>query len=201
MRFVGLLLALQTKNLVRDKMARWMLVLPLVYLPLIRWSLLPLLDLSEPYLSLFVSVIMLSLLPLYGLVVGFLALDERDEGSAMALQVTPLRPTLLFCVRLCLPTLLSTALGLIVPPFLALPLLDFGSRLLIAFAFALLVPLYAYLLCRLAANKVQGVAVMKGISVAGLLASAAFFVPTPWQYLFGFLPSYWPLKLFWALCS
>jgi fluoroquinolone transport system permease protein len=49
-----------------------------------------------------------------------------------------------------------------------------------------------------AANKVEGLALMKGLAVFMLGPLAAFFMDSSWQLLLGFLPTYWPAKAFWV---
>jgi fluoroquinolone transport system permease protein len=49
-----------------------------------------------------------------------------------------------------------------------------------------------------AANKVEGLALMKVLSIFMLGPLAAYFVGSSWQLLFGLLPTYWPAKAFWV---
>ena len=51
----------------------------------------------------------------------------------------------------------------------------------------------------LANNKVQGFAVMKGIGSFLVLPLVAYFVQSKWQLVFGLIPTYWPVKLYWVL--
>jgi fluoroquinolone transport system permease protein len=79
--------------------------------------------------------------------------------------------------------------GLITVPFA--PLLP------IALLAALEGPIFALLLASLAANKVQGLAVMKGLSLILVAPLVAYFVAEPSQWLFGLAPTFWPIKAFW----
>jgi len=58
--------------------------------------------------------------------------------------------------------------------------------------------LIALMLPTLVNNKVDAFAVMKLISVVGLVPVVAYFVPEPWQFAFGWVPVYWPCKIWWA---
>lgn len=40
---------------------------------------------------------------------------------------------------------------------------------------------------------------MKALGVLLLPPLMAYFVPPPWQWIFGLVPLYWPVKLFWLL--
>lgn len=60
-------------------------------------------------------------------------------------------------------------------------------------------PIYALLLAAFATNKVQGFALTKALGVLLVPPVLAYFVPAPWQWLFGLDPLYWPAKLLWLL--
>ena len=59
-------------------------------------------------------------------------------------------------------------------------------------------PLFALILSTFAANKVEGLALMKGLSVFMLGPLAAYFIDSDLQLLLGVLPTYWPTKAFWV---
>ncbi len=90
---------IDAKNIRRDDLLRWIIVAPVAMALAIRW-LIPLLlgrlaeilriDLMAYYDS-FSSFMLILLVPyLAGMVIGFLLLDQRDDGTLVALQVTPL---------------------------------------------------------------------------------------------------------------
>ena len=58
-------------------------------------------------------------------------------------------------------------------------------------------PLYAMFLGAFAANKVQGFALAKAVGVVMVPCIVAYFVTGPWQNVFGLVPQYWALKVFW----
>ena len=59
-------------------------------------------------------------------------------------------------------------------------------------------PLTALFLGAFAENKVQGFALMKGASVIMIPPMVAYFVPMPWQLVFGLVPTYWTQKGVWV---
>jgi fluoroquinolone transport system permease protein len=59
-------------------------------------------------------------------------------------------------------------------------------------------PLTALVLATAAPNKVAGLAVVKVLNGVNLLPIAAYFLPTPTQYLSGVIPTYWPMRAFWS---
>lgn len=192
----------------RDPLLRWMLFMPVALALLLRWAV-PALNHSlqsrfafdlTPYYPVLMSYFVVLMLPfLFGMVIGFLLLDERDAGTLTALQVTPLTTTGYAFYRVALPTLLSAVMTLVAFPLAGLSQLGLSKVALAALSAALLAPAFALFVGSFAANKVQGFALTKGLGAVLLVPVAAFFVAPPWQYLFGLLPTYWPVKAYWLL--
>jgi fluoroquinolone transport system permease protein len=194
---------LDARLLRRNTLLRWLIVLPLVIALLLRW-LLPVLlpplgaalglDL-QPHAPLLTTAIVLTFSPLiYGQVLGFLLLHQRDEGTLLALRVTPLPIWRYTLYRLALPGVL----GIVVTPA-ALILAgasehSLGQMLLCALAAAAIAPCLALALPALAANKVQGMALLKASGVLLVARLAIPFVPMPTQLLLGVSPTYWPTR-------
>ncbi|KPV49382.1 hypothetical protein SE17_32980, partial [Kouleothrix aurantiaca] len=77
-----------------------------------------------------------------------------------------------------------------------LPGANLPALLVAALVAALHTPLVALALACFAANKVQGLALMKAGSVLLAAPMAAMFVPGAWQYAFGVVPTFWPGPLY-----
>ena len=106
------------KSIARDPMLRWFVLMPVGFALAARW-LLPLAiervsvlvdhDLA-PYYRPLTSLYFLQFAPsLAGWVVGFLLLDQRDDGTLAALRVTPLTLNGFLLYRLALPMLSTVA--------------------------------------------------------------------------------------------
>ena len=198
---------IDARSIVRDPLLRWMIFYPLLITGLIRWGI-PLLaerlmrqfqfDLV-PYYPLLMSFVLLMTPMLAGLVIGFLLLDQRDDQTLTALQVTPLSLNGYLVYRITLPILLSLALTLLIFPMAGLVELGFFPLLLAALSAAPLAPFYALSLAAFAANKVQGFALTKALGILLAPPALAYFVQFPWQLLFGLIPLYWPARLLWLL--
>ena len=133
---------------------------------------------------------------LYGLLVGFLLLDQRDEHTLGALRVTPLPVRSYLLYRLAAPTALGYVVSLAALLLAGLPQIHLPALLLAALAAALHTPLVALALACFAANKVQGLALMKAGSVLLAAPLAALLVPGGWQYALGVVPTFWPGTLY-----
>jgi fluoroquinolone transport system permease protein len=199
---------LDAKTVRRDSLLRGMIGLPLLIALLARFVV-PILarrigeatDFDLPtYQAPIMSAALLLIAPaICGLVVGFLLLDQRDDRTLAALQVTPLPPRAYLAYRLAAPMLLSLVMTVAVFPIAGLAGAGIPSVLLAALAAAPLAPLIALGLAAFAENKVQGLALLKGASVLLIAPIAAIFVPAPWQWVLGVAPTYWPARLYWAL--
>jgi fluoroquinolone transport system permease protein len=192
----------------RDPLLVYMLVIPPLMVLLVRLILARATNyLSEgfgfdlvPYYPMLLSFFFVLQIPfLFGLLVGLLVLDERDDDTLTALRVTPISMAGYASYRGWAAVLLSFGYVLI-----SLPLTGLISPSLlpavapVALLSGLLAPMVALILVVFAANKVEGLALMKGLAVFMLGPLAAFFMDSNWQLLLGVLPTYWPAKAFWV---
>jgi fluoroquinolone transport system permease protein len=193
------------KSVGRDSLLSWMIAIPLIVALLLRW-LVPQITVwlatgfnfaLEPYYPLLMSYFILLSPIMAGMVIGFLLLDERDDRTLIALQVTPLSLTGYLLYRIIAPIILSVIITLIAFPIVNLVSLPFISLLAAILLASLEAPLFALFLASFAENKVAGFALMKASSVLLVIAVAAYFIRPPWQLLIGIIPPYWPAKLCW----
>ena len=199
---------IDAKTVGRDSLLRGMIGLPLLIALLARFVV-PILarrigeaigfDLAAYQAKIMSAALLLIAPAICGLVIGFLLLDQRDDRTLAALQVTPLPPRAYLAYRLAAPMLLSLIMTVAAFPIAGLAGAGMPAVLLAAMAAAPLAPLIALGLAAFAENKVQGLALLKGASVLLIAPIAALFVPAPWQWALGVAPTYWPARLYWAL--
>jgi fluoroquinolone transport system permease protein len=200
---------IDAKSVRRDPLLRWLVFYPVLIAAVARWGVPVLRDHLiirfqfdlEPYYPLLMSFVLLMTPMLAGMVVGFLLLDQRDDQTLTALQVTPLTLSGYFVYRIAVPTVLSFAVTVIVLPITGLLRLGPIALMASGLSACLLAPFYALFLGACAANKVQGFALAKVAGVLLVPPFAAYFVGPPWQLLFGIDPLYWPAKFLWAMHS
>jgi fluoroquinolone transport system permease protein len=192
----------------RDSLLAGVASVPLVMVAALRWGL-PrvgewLLEVHgfdlTPYHPLVLGLFLLLNLPLlFGLLVAFLFLEEREAGTLDALRVTPLTTGVFTGYRLSAATILSVlftlgCLGLsgMLEPVALLPLLP---AVLLS---GLLAPVVALVVVAFAENRVEGMAVGKALGVLIVGPLAVYLTAAPWTRLLGVLPSYWPAVAFWS---
>ena len=195
------------RNIRRDSMLRWMLFAPILIALIFRWLIPWAVEgiLNEfgfdlrPYYPVLYSYLILIAPVMSGVVIGFLLLDERDDQTIIALQVTPMSMNNYLSYRLGVPTVISILLAPLVLWLAGVTNLSIGNMLLVGLLAAPLAAMFALTLITLAPNKVQGFAIMKGLGIFLVAPLLAWFISMPLQLLFGILPTYWPVKLFWML--
>ena len=198
---------IDVKSVGRDSMLRWLIGMPVVFALAFRWGI-PGLDswLGErygfdlaPYYPLLMSFLVLMVPTLMGSVVGFLLLDERDDHTLSAIQVTPLTVEGYLAYRIAVPMVVSLPVMVASIAIADLVTMEPGLALAAATQAAPVAPLYALFVAAFASNKVQGFALLKGAGILTWPPLIAWFVSSPWQVAFGVDPLYWPVKLFWML--
>lgn len=143
-----------------------------------------------PEVSLYLAPIALCLPAfLIGWVGGFLFLEDRDEGTLAAIDVTPPGVSGFVACRTAATALIAAAVT-IFGARLVVPHAGAGMMALLAVLVALQAMAAAFVLPALAGNKVEGLALTKltnMLSLAPLLAA----IPSPLRYLGGVLPTFW----------
>lgn len=201
---------IEWKQIRRDPMLRWMMLMPLV-LALAARGVIPTLferiaaALPFPLMTYYPAImgfVLSSLGPsMLGYVIGFLLLDQRDDGTLTALLVTPLSLARYLAYRLAWPMLGSIIMTVITMPLSGLVHLNGLELVLVGVSAAANAPLFALTLATFASNKVQGMALMKMSSVVTFPPLVTFFLPQTWQWPFILFPTFWQARFFWGVSN
>lgn len=198
---------IDARNIRRDDLLRWIIFAPVAMALLIRFLFpIVLVRVGEilqfdlmPYYEPVTSFMIILLTPyLAGLVIGFLLLDQRDDGTLTALQVTPLSLNGYLLYRLTMPMLLSMVMTLVAAPLSGVVNIGFGRLVLTAVCAAPFAPIFALLLASLAQNKVQGFAITKVAGIILVPPLLAYFIAAPWTMILGIFPTYWSAMTLWS---
>jgi fluoroquinolone transport system permease protein len=133
-----------------------------------------------------------------GIVLGFQLLEEKDEGSLVAVAVTPMSLDQYFLYRTTVYTLVSIPLVIVLHELLGVVRLPPGELTLVALASTPIVAFMGLIIAGFAGNQVEGFAVAKGAGFLFTGPLASFFIPRHWDLLVGILPTYWPVKAYFA---
>jgi fluoroquinolone transport system permease protein len=135
-------------------------------------------------------------LPAYliGWVTGFLFLEDRDEGTLMAIDITPVGKAGFMGYRSAVTVVIAFAVTLL-GAWLIVPQADAATTVLLAVLVALQAVAAAFVLPAIARNKVEGLAVTKLTNIFAVAPLIAI-IPSPWRYLGGIVPSFWVGEMF-----
>ncbi|MFZ7102879.1 MAG: hypothetical protein ACOWWO_09490 [Peptococcaceae bacterium] len=194
------LISSDLKNIVREPLMVFIMAGPLLYTLVIRFSaplvaekLAGMFDLTDYYPLITGFFILLTPL-LLGMVTGFMLLDERDEQVLTALIVTPLGKRGYLAYRMAGPVMISFIYTLILVPLLNLSPIPFLQLVVLAALTAGESPLIALFLVNWAGNKVEGLALSKGLGIFLLAPVLAYFMKSNLRYLAGLVPFFWPVE-------
>lgn len=196
-------------SLRRDQMLRFMIFIPVIVALVLRWGV-PLLSAFllvqfqfdlHPYYPLMMGFVFPAMPMIIGMVIGFLLLDQRDDQTLTALQVTPMTMSSYLLYRIGVPLVLTTLINGLVLPLSNLVPLGWEVYLVSALSAAPFAPLSALFFASVAQNKVQGFAVSKLTGIILIPAIVAWFIPGAWQYAFGLVPTYWTAKCLWMAAA
>ncbi|MCF6302164.1 MAG: hypothetical protein L3J13_03005 [Devosiaceae bacterium] len=131
------------------------------------------------------------ILPSYliGWVIGFLILEEKDEGSLLALSVTPVGKIGIITYRAALVFIVILLIGLVTAPIF-FPDKGPVTRGVFSLFISLQAVMVTFILPALAKNKVQGLALTKAINIFTITPLLAI-IASPFRYLAGIFPGFW----------
>jgi fluoroquinolone transport system permease protein len=157
----------------------------------------------EPYYGLILANALVAGEPvMLGFVIGVLFIEERDEGTLLALQASPLSLRVFLGYRMIAAMLINvvlTAIGVHLSGLVTISWLELVASAALA---SLAIPVVALVYAVFVKNKVQGLMFLKPVQIWGGLPTLLFFVPAPWNWL-GSIPGplYYPMRLFWSATS
>ena len=153
----------------------------------------------ERYYGLILAYVLGQQPVLLGFVIGILFIEERDEGTLLALQASPLSLRSFLGYRLLAGMGLSVVLTMIGLPLAGLVSVSPLELLASAALASLAVPLVGLGYAIYLQNKVQAVASGKLVQAWAGLPALLYFAPMPWPWV-GAVPAplYFSMRLFWS---
>jgi fluoroquinolone transport system permease protein len=189
------------KNIIRDKFLVYAAIaMPLMVIVISRIILhwiAPTLKDTIPLASNYSLIFMLcvTMIPLvYGFIVAFLILDERDEHLLTVLRVMPISRNSYLIYRMFFLSLFSFVVLLVFPPLSGLvenTQFSYIQYIPIALLFTLLTPFSALMVSSFATNKVQAFAIFKISGTVFLIPLFMFLLTDNLKYIFAPIPNFW----------
>ncbi|HWR27244.1 MAG TPA: hypothetical protein VN377_02280 [Candidatus Thermoplasmatota archaeon] len=189
------LLVNDIRNIIRDRLLLYSaFLIPLIIIiftrlviPWLSENVVPL----EQFYPLLFMLIVITIPLLFGFVIGFLIMDERDENLLTVLRVMPISRNTYLIYRMMFISLLSLVYILLFPTLTGLIDINFIDYLPIGLLFAFLTPTIGLVANIVATNKVQAFAVFKTLGGVFYIPLFAFFIDNDLKYILGIIPNFW----------
>ena len=149
-------------------------------------------DLTVHYVFIAGMVVLMTPMML-GAMAGLQILDDRDERILTYISVTPITREGYVVWKLLTPMIIGmiiTPIALVITNIIPL---RFGILVPVTLLTTLGAPIYALLLASFATNKVEGLAVSKASGVLMVAPFAGYLLESPWRFLAGIMPPFWPI--------
>ncbi|MEC9489293.1 MAG: hypothetical protein UMV23_07420 [Halanaerobium sp.] len=188
----------ELKKWLRDPMMRFMVFYPII-IGLVGRYLLPVIAensgfILEQYADLILVILTLFTPHIYGAVLAFSILDDRDDNILSSIKVTPLSIHQFISFRLVIVTVFSLLGCTFVMWFASIGNLTPVNIILISFLASLAAPATGLFINAFAHNKIEGFAIMKGSGVILVFPIIALFFHDYKEFFFSFAPGFWPAK-------
>lgn len=190
----------ELKKWIRDPLLSFMLVYPLIIGLIGRYGL-PVVENAAgmsltPYTDIILVVLSLLTPQIFGALLGFSILDDRDDNILTVIQVTPLSVWGFLLFRIILVSFLSFAGTLFILWFVGWGDLAFRSMVTVSFLVTLGAPITGLLINATASNKIEGFVAMKGvIGILLIFPVVGLFFSDAKELLFAVVPGFWPAKV------
>lgn len=188
------------KKWMRDPMLSFMIAYPVIIGLIGRYGLRYLENASGvsllPYTDLILVVLTLVTPNIFGALLGFSILDDRDDHIFQSVQVTPLSVAGFLAFRTLLVAFLSFISTLFVMWFVQIGNLSWWDMVTISLLSSLAAPATGLLINALATNKVEGFVAMKGVvGILIVFPVVGLFFTDLKELFFSLAPGFWPAKV------
>ncbi len=125
---------------------------------------------------------------------AMITLEEIDDKVSRYFSITPLGKSGYLFTRLGVPSIISAVIAFIVLLLFSLEKLSIGMTICLALLGSVQAIIVSLMIITLSSNKLEGMAVTKLAALTLLGIPAPFFIDSYYQFLVGFLPSFWVAK-------
>jgi len=189
----------ELKKWMRDPMTRFMLFYPVIFGLVGRYGLPSIAENAgfsiENNADYIIAALTLMMPMVYGALIGFSILDDRDDHIFNSIRITPLNLNSYLLFRLALVYCLSFTACFFVMWFVQIGPLNENNMILISFLAAFSAPLTGLLINLFATNKIEGFAIMKLTGIIILLPVISLYFTDAKELFFAFIPAFWPGKI------
>lgn len=188
----------EIKKLSRDSMTKFMLIYPFIVGILSRFFLPWLAEKADFSLELYADLILVILgllVPIiFGAIIAFSILDDRDDNILDSIKVTPLGIKGFLSFRFTLLLIATYITVVFILWFSNIGDMPIKNILALGILLSIEAPIYGLLINTLSNNKIEGFAVMKALASLIFLPIIALFFIDKREFFFAFAPGFWSAK-------
>jgi hypothetical protein len=188
-----------TQNILRDKSLVLMLIIPFIFIPLVRFGGMAIMVYFPEATEYFPMSIMLlgSVIAIFpAFIMGFVMMDEKDGGLNHVLRILPFNLNKLIGLRVLTMLIIGFFNSMLLFTFNGFVNLSLPEMICISINVALFAPISAFLMLCISANKIEAAAVLKGINFLTFFAFLQFFIPNGYKFFLAPIPAFWAFHSF-----
>lgn len=192
------------RQIFRDKTLTVFLFAPLILIVFVRLFVpyiteqYPIIQEYHPMIMMFAGI---QTAIMFGFIISFIILDEKDENVLQVIRVLPISPFYFILYRLLFATTFSTFGAFLMINLSGIAYPGLTNSILLSIQYGLTAPFITLIIATFAKNKVEGMAFFKGVDLILLLPMLSFFVVGNIKYVFSIIPAFWTYNLFNASIS
>ncbi len=192
------------RQIFRDKTLTFFLVAPMLLIVFVRFFVpfitkqYTMVQQYHPMLMMFASI---QTAIMFGFIVSFIILDEKDENVLQVIRVLPISPFYFILYRLLFATTFSTLGAFLMINLSGIAYPGFTNSILLSIHYGLTAPFITLIISTFAKNKIEGMAFFKGVDLVLLLPLLSFFISGYTKYIFSIIPAFWTYNLYQASVS
>jgi fluoroquinolone transport system permease protein len=192
------------RQIFRDKTLTVFLFAPIILIVFVKFFV-PYITVQYPIVENYHSYIMMfagiQTAIMFGFIISFIILDEKDENVLQVIRVLPISPFYFILYRLFFATAFSTFGAFLMINFSGIAYPGLLNSFLLSIQYGLTAPFITLIVTTYAKNKIEGMAFFKGVDLILLLPILSFFLGGNIKYIFFIIPAYWTYNLFDASLS
>jgi fluoroquinolone transport system permease protein len=187
------------KHVFRDRMLTLFLFIPVLLILFVKYFVAYITEVYPEVTEFHPQIMMMGCIQtsiMFGFITGFMILEEKDEHVLQAIRVLPISSGYFILYRFLFAFVFSVlgAYSMILFGEIAWP--GYWNALLLALQYGLAAPFISLVISTYAKNKVEGLALFKGINLMIILPILSFIFPGVWKYFLSFIPMFWTYQLY-----
>jgi fluoroquinolone transport system permease protein len=187
------------KLIFRDHTLVFFMLMPVLLILLVRYFV-PYHTIQFPVVAEYHTLIMasgsLQTAIMFGFITSFIILDEKDENVLQVIKVLPISSLYFITYRLTFAGIFSAIGAFLMINLGGIAHPGFFNSIVLSIQYGLAAPLITLIIATYANNKVEGMALFKGVDLVLILPLLSFFIVGNLKYLLAIIPVFWTYNFY-----